>query len=462
MISSRNPKLSKSRFLSGLQCYLSLWNSCYNRDLATDVSPVQQAIFDTGHKVGELATQFYPGGVPIKERYYEHEKAVQTTLKAIRDSSVKSIYEAAFIYNDVRIRVDILERTDNKKWNLIEVKSSTSVKEIHLPDVAIQYYVVQGYGLDINRAYLLHVNNQYVYDGNKLDLEDFFSSSDVTDEALSYQNEIPVSINELKAMLSVPAPPLIQPSRHCKSPYSCNFLDYCTRNIPEHWILELSGISQKKLDELEAMGIEGIIDIPDSYPLTALQERIRKCVINNEEFISKDIEEELKTVEYPVHFLDFETIGPAIPRYAGTRPYQTIPFQWSDHILTENGILEHKEYLCNDDKDPREEFSDTLLATLEKNGTIFIYTTYEKGIIEDLAEFFPQLRNDLLLIIDRFKDLCAIIKKHFYHPEFHGSFSLKSVLPAVVPGMDHGNLAIQEGNQASLEYLRMIDPSISL
>ena len=210
------------------------------------------------------------------------------------------------------------------------------------------------------------------------------------------------------------------------------------------------------------MGIEGIIDIPDSYPLTALQERIRKCVINNEEFISKDIEEELKTVEYPVHFLDFETIGPAIPRYAGTRPYQTIPFQWSDHILAENGTLEHKEYLCNDDKDPREEFVDTLLATLGKNGTIFIYTTYEKGIIEDLAEFFPQLRNDLLLIIDRFKDLCAIIKKNFYHPEFHGSFSLKSVLPAVVPGMDHGNLAIQEGNQASLEYLRMIDPSISL
>ena len=411
--------------------------------------------------MGELATRLYPEGVLIKEKYYEHEKAIQTTLKAIRDPSIKSIYEAAFIYDDVRIRADILERTDNGKWNLIEVKSSTSVKDVHIPDVAIQYYVLQGSGLEINRAYLLHINNQYVYDGYNLDLEGYFSSSDITDEAISLQNEISIGINELKAMLNASTPPLIKPSRHCKNPYTCSFLEYCKRNTPENWILDLSGISQKKLDELEAMGIEGIIDIPDTYSLTELQERIRTCVVSNEEFISKDIENELKNVEYPVHFLDFETVSPAIPRYAGTRPYQTIPFQWSDHILTENGTLEHKEYLCNDDKDPREEFADTLLATLGKNGSIFVYTTYEKGIIEDLAEYFPQFQSDLLLIIDRFKDLCAIIKKHFYHPEFHGSFSLKSVLPAIVPDMDYESLVIQEGNQASIEYLRMIDPSIS-
>ena len=171
---------------------------------------------------------------------------------------------------------------------------------------------------------------------------------------------------------------------------------------------------------------------------------------------------DVRSLEYPVHFLDFETASPAIPRYPGTRPYQAIPFQWSDHILTENGILEHKRYLCNDDKDPREEFVDTLLASLDKKGTIFIYTTYEKVIIEDLAEYFPQLRMDLLLIINRFKDLCEIIKRHFYHPEFHGSFSLKSVLPAIVPDMNYKGLAIQEGGQASFEYLQMIDPSISI
>lgn len=303
--------LSKSRFLSGLQCRLCLWHSTYNPDLAPEVSPAQQAIFDTGHQVGELATRLYPGGVLIEERYYQHEKAVQTTLKAIRDPSVTSIYEAAFAYNDIRIRVDILERIENGKWNLIEVKSSTSVKEIHLPDVAIQYYVLRGSGLDMHRAYLLHVNNQYVYDGNNLDLDNFFSSSEVTDEVLSRQNDISMKIDEFKEMLNAPAPPLIQPSRHCKNPYGCLFWDHCTRNMPKHWVLELSGISQKKLDELEEMGIEEITAIPDAYHLTARQERIRKCVVNNEAFISKDIEEALKNLEYPLHFLDVETISPA-------------------------------------------------------------------------------------------------------------------------------------------------------
>ena len=181
MSDNKTPMLSKSRFLSGLQCYLCLWHSCYNRDLATDVSPVQQAIFDTGHKVGELATRLYPGGVLIKERYFQHEKAIQTTIKAIREPNVKSIYEAAFIYDDVRIRVDILERTDNNKWNLIEVKSSASVKEIHIPDVAIQHYVLQGSGLDINRAYLLHINNQYVRQ-DELDVNFLFTRTSIQEK----------------------------------------------------------------------------------------------------------------------------------------------------------------------------------------------------------------------------------------------------------------------------------------
>jgi len=320
---NKDPKLSKSRFLSGRQCHLRLWYSCFNRDLASPVSPSQQAIFDAGHEVGELATRLYPEGVLIREDHLHHEEAVRTTLKAMQDPNVKSIYEAAFFYDGVRIRVDILERLDSGQWNLIEVKSSTSIKDVHLPDVAIQYYVLEGSGLDINRAFLSLINNQYVYDGNNLDLE---------------------------------------------------------------------------------------------------------------------------------------TVNPAIPRYINTRPYQIIPFQWSDHILYKDGTFEHKEYLYDNDKDPREDFVRALLDALNKTGTIFIYTTYEKGIITRLAEPFPQFRNDLLLIPKRFKDLCAIIRNNFYHPGFHGSFSLKSVLPNLVPDMDYEKLAIQEGNQASFEFLRMIDP----
>ncbi|MBA7662537.1 hypothetical protein ES703_70566 [subsurface metagenome] len=155
-----------------------------------------------------------------------------------------------------------------------------------------------------------------------------------------------------------------------------------------------------------------------------------------------------------------ETVSPAIPRYANTRPYQTIPFQWSDHILYEGKTVEQQEYLCEQDKDPRNEFALTLLHALGSKGTIFTYTTYEKGIISELAECFPEYRDQLIATLDRFKDLYLLIRKHFYHPGFHGSFSLKSVLPALVPDMNYKTLAIQEGSQASFDYLRMLDPFI--
>jgi hypothetical protein len=193
--------------------------------------------------------------------------------------------------------------------------------------------------------------------------------------------------------------------------------------------------------------------------LTHIQNRIRTSVINQQEYISQELEAELSDVIYPIHFLDFETVASAIPRYAGTRPYQAIPFQWSNHIFYQNGSLEHHEYLCCEDKDPREEFTIALLNTLGNDGSIFIYTTYEKDIIRQLAEHLPFYRERLIENLDRFIDLCAIIRKYYYHPRFHGSFSLKFVLPALLPEMSYENLVIQEGNQASYAYLRMIDPS---
>ena len=458
MSSNRIPMLSKSRYLSGLQCHLRLWNSCFNRELASEVTPAQQALFNAGHEVGELATRLFPEGVLIREDHFHHEEAVQTTRNILQDPSVSTIFEAAFLYHDVRIRVDILKRLGNGHWNMIEVKSSTSVKDIHLPDVAIQYYVLKASGLNINRAFLLLINNQYVYDGSNFDLENFFSFYDVTDEVLSIQNEIPSSIDEQHQMLSAADAPLVQPSRHCNTPFICEFWEYCTKDMPEHWIFDLYGVSQKKFDELTGMNVEDIKDIPDAFNLTELQERMRKCVKNNETFISKRLHAQLTDVEYPVHFLDFETVNPAIPRYAHTSPYQVIPFQWSDHILCEDGSLVHKEYLCDDDRDPREDFTRTLLHALGQKGTIFIYTTYEKTIIERLAEYLPQYRDDLLRIPNRFKDLCAIIRHYFYHPEFHGSFSLKFVLPVLVPEMRYDTLSIKDGSHASFEYLRMIHP----
>ena len=250
--------LSKSRFLAGLQCPLRLWHQCYNRDLASEVSPVQQTVFDTGHEVGRLATKLYPEGVLIEENHLHHKEAVQSTLAAIQDPNIPSIYEAAFIHDDVRVRVDILERLNDGKWNLIEVKSSTSEKDIYLPDVAVQYHVLKGSGIDVGRVILMHLNNQYVYDGNNLLLEQLFLHTDMTQEALEYQNQIPSLLFGFNDMLAKAEEPEICPGRHCKKPYECEFWAHCTKDLPEHWVMELSGITQEKLNDLEAMGIYDI------------------------------------------------------------------------------------------------------------------------------------------------------------------------------------------------------------
>jgi hypothetical protein len=453
--------LSKTRFLAGLQCPLRLWYQCYQRDLATEISPAQQAIFDSGHEVGRLATQLYPQGVLIEEDHLHHGQAVRSTRAAMDKPGVKAIYEAAFNYQNVRIRVDILQKLENGNWNLIEVKSSTAVKDVHFPDVAVQHYVLRGAGLSIEKAGILHLNNQYVYDGHRMDLASLFNFTDLTGQLFAQTQRVSLELDDFKQMLAAESAPLIPPDRHCMNPYPCEFWEHCTGKMPEFWVFGLSGIGQDRLLKLADMGIVDIRDIPESFPLTQIQHRIRSCVIGGEEYIAPELESELNDVEYPIHFLDFETVSPAIPRYSDTRPYQAIAFQWSDHILTAGGNLEHREYLCTEDKNPAEEFTRTLLDALDTTGTIFIYTAYEKGIIKELADHLPQYNQQLTSITDRFKDLYAIIKRDFYQPKFYGSFSLKSVLPALVPDMSYESLSIQEGSQASLEYLKMIDPDTS-
>ena len=453
------PTLSKSRFLAGLQCPLRLWNQCYNPELASEVPPARQAIFDTGHEVGRLATRLYPKGLLIEEDHLHHETAVYHTRVVMQESEIGAIYEAAFLDDNVRVRVDVLQKGGNERWNLIEVKSSTSLKDVHLPDVAIQHHVLKRAGLDMDRVILMHLNNRYVYDGKNIELEHLFCTCDMTRKVLVYENQIPSLLADFSEFLERSDEPDIRPGRHCKIPYECEFWEHCTKDMPDHWVMELAGISQRRLNELAALGIQDIREIPDTFPLTAIQDRIRDSVKGQKEYISPELGNELENVEYPIHFIDFETVNPAIPRYALTRPYQTIPFQWSDHILKDDGTIEHLEYLSEEDADPREAFAETLLNALGKRGQILTYSDYENKIIKGLMGSLPQFSDGFISILPRFKDLCKIIQRHYYHPDFHGSFSLKSVLPALFPDMTYTTLAIQEGTQASLEYLRMIDPA---
>lgn len=452
------PLLSKSRFGAGFQCPKRLYLECYSPELAEPLDVSQRALMDTGIAVGRLAQQRFPGGRLIEEAYYEHDAAVTATRGAIRDRSVPVIYEAAFTFNDVRIRTDVLSRNADGSFDLVEVKSSTSVKEEHIPDVAIQLHVLEGSGVDVRRACLLHIDNTYVYGGGPYDLGRLFQLENVTDQArFVAELEVPERLGAMRDILRKHDAPEIEIGRHCANPYVCEFHRHCREGAPEHHVEQLPRATGEMIQALLSAGIRDIRHIPEGFPgLSGTQLRVRGCVIRGQPYVGADLAAALSAAEHPLHFLDFETFGPALPVYPGTRPYQAIPFQWSLHVRDSAGNLTHRSFLHDGESDPREAFLLSLLHAIEPRGTIAVYTGFEQRRLRELADTFPQYSDHLMDLCGRMLDLHAVIRAHYYHPGFHGSYSMKAVLPAVVPELGYGDLEIQEGAHASVAFAQMI------
>ena len=452
------PSLSKSRFQSGLQCLKRLYLECYNRELADPIDAAQQAIFDTGHAVGELARRRFPGGRLVEESYLDHAGAVETTKAMLADASIPSMYEAAVDFEGIRARFDILVRRDGQRFDLVEVKSSTSVKDEHITDVAIQLHAAEGSGLVIDRAYLMHLNREYVYQGGEHDLKQLFALEEVTDDAREYAAQsVPGALEGMWETLDLDAAPEIETGKHCEKPYRCSFFGHCHDGEPEHSVMQLPRLSDSLLERLKGSGIRSIEDIPpDLTGLSAAQLRVRNAVVDERPYVGSGLRDSLAEIAMPASFLDFETINPAIPVYVGTRPYERIPFQWSLHVLDESGESTHREFLNPDAEDPRERFAASLLDAVPDVGSIVAYSSYEKSVINELAEALPRYRDGLLALVPRIIDLLKVVQGNYYHPKFHGSFSIKKVLPALVPDMGYRGLAVKEGLEASAAYAHLV------
>ena len=452
------PQLSKSRYMAGLQCLKRLYLETYRRELADPVDPAQQARFDAGTAVGELARQRFPGGKLVAEEYYQHERAVRTTRRLLRSVPVPPIYEAAFSFEGIRTRVDVLYKNEGPGFDMVEVKSSTGVSPVHIPDVAIQMHVLEGAGVPVDRAWLMHVNNAYVYEGGPYDPEQLFSLEDVTEQARAFAaDNIGDDLDRMWEAMRQDSEPDVETGGHCNKPYKCSFFRHCHQNEPEHPIRQLPRLGEKLWVRLRGCGIQEIGSIPADFPgLNKEQSRVRDSVVTGQPFVGPDLAGVLDEISYPVSFMDFETVGPALPLYVGTRPYETIPFQWSLHIRDADGGLTHLEFLNDDPNDPRERFVVSLLDAVPPQGSVVVYSSYEKTILTDMARLFPQHKSRLEALCARLFDLLDVVRGHYYHPGFHGSYSLKSTLPALVPDLSYGDLEIQGGDVASIGYNRMI------
>jgi hypothetical protein len=444
-------RLSKSRFLAGLQCAKRLYLEIHSPELATPPTPDRRAIMDMGTEVGVVARQYFPGGILVEETHRQIPSALIRTHELVKDQNVPAIFEGAFMWQGILVRVDILERIDSLRWRLVEVKATSKVKATHLDDLAIQSAVLEGSGIETAGCFLMHLNTQYSFLGGDLNLDEMFVLENMTEEVQARQPFIQTQLENMWSMLQEGTQPSIAPDSHCYQPYECPFWEHCTKEKPRRWVFYLPGSS--KLQTLLMMeGIETIDEIPAHIQLSSIQQRVK----DNVEWISPLLRARLQSVRYPVHHLDFETFMPAIPAFAHTRPYRPIPFQWSNHIEYPDGTIVHHHYLCTDGRDPREEVALSLLKSVGESGTICVYSEYERFLLFALGDFLPHFKPALSNVVRRLWDLLSVIQQHYYHPDFHGSYSIKTVLPALVPSLAYDDLAIQNGAVAAVMYQKMV------
>jgi len=456
------PRLSKSRFMAGLQCHRRLYLELYAPEIAAELDETTLARFRTGTAVGELARQRFAGGRLIASDHQHHAAAEAETRALLDDPNVPALYEAALSYDDVAVRADIIARQRGREFDLIEVKSTASWKEPHIFDLAVQLYVLEGARIRVGRTCLMHLNRDYVYQGGAYDLEQLFTCADLTERVRALQPDIAAALAAMRQPLWADLPPPIATGPHCTAPYGCPFYDHCHGDGPEHPIEELPGRRAQLLRELADLGIADIRDIPHDFDgLTVLQQRVRDAVNAGNRYHDPAIAAALAKAQFPVHFVDFETFMPALPVFAGTRPYQVIPFQWSDHVLAADGQVSHQEFLHDGPDDPRRRFAGSLLDAVGRVASVVVYTGYEEFCLRELEAALPEFASRLAHVRARLFDLHPVIKAHIYDPAFHGSFSIKTVLPALVPHLGYDDLEIGDGLLASLAYEELRDPGTS-
>jgi hypothetical protein len=450
-------KISKTKFVAGCQCLKRLYWQVHQPELAAQPDAADLAIIEQGREVGLLARQMLPGGVEV-DGSAGLGQAIRNTQELVANPEVPAIFEGAFEDNGVFVRVDALQRRRDGRWRLIEVKSTTDLKEHHLEDVAIQSRVVSGSGVDLASTCLAHVNRNYVFQGGTIDARRFFRIRNLTRRVERLQPKLIFQLRAQFTVLAMEKAPDLPPGPHCTDPVTCEFFDRCNPPKPDDHIGYLPRLNASAMEELEEMGIESICDVPHDFELTEIQRRAVTCVQTGEPWYSPELRQVLGGLTYPLYFADFETVNPAIPPFAGMRPYDNLPFQWSVHVQRRPGAEpEHYEFLAADASDPRRDFIGTLCDVLGNSGSIIVYhQPFEEQRLLELAACLPEFSGRIKKIQRRLWDLLPVIRNHVYHPQFAGSYSLKAVLPALVPEMTYDGMEIGNGQDAGLAWESLV------
>jgi predicted RecB family nuclease len=440
----RKKRLSKTDYLAGLQCAKNLWLRINEADAEElGVGDEQEALFEQGRRVGVLARTYVPGGTLIEYPYYAVDEKLRATERALEEG-VDVIYEAAFAVDGQFVAVDILERT-SEGFSVTEVKSSTKVKDEHLTELALQAHVLSRSGIEVTRLQVMHLNRACAYPN----LENLFVREDVTEDVKPLIAKVEEHMRAHAEVLSKSLP-IVQIGPHCSAPNDCAFKNRCWADVPPHHVTTIHAMRAKKAFDLVEQGFTTIQELPSDYKLSDTAERQRRAVIDNRLIVEPTLVDALKDFPSSIGFLDFETVGLAIPVWDGCRPYDAVPVEFSLHVLQPDGTLTHVEWLADGPGDPRESIALALIDACSNVERIAAYNSgFESRCLRHLADALPNLASDLNEIESRLIDLLPVVRNHIYRPEFYGSFGLKQVFPALTGESSYERLEVAGGELAS-------------
>jgi hypothetical protein len=460
------PPLSKSKIIAFRQCAKRLWLEVHRPDLKED-SATTQASYLTGHSVGEIARRIYDPdgrGSLIDIATAGFAGAFKKSASLLQRGSAP-IFEAGLRTPDSLAFADIMvpiRSGRTKSWKMVEVKSSTKVKDYHRDDIAVQTFLAREMGLKLSSVAVARVNNSWIYQ-REGQYRGLLVEEDLTSEALERSREAKEWIKAARATAALPGEPKQQPGTHCYEPFECGFCNYCNRNtrraeFPVSWFPRLTAIQRA---QLEMAGVDDMRNVPGEL-LTAKQRLVQKHTVGQTTFFdAKAAKASLARAGLPAYFLDFETTNPAVPIWIGSSPYQQLPFQFSLHIVSKTFKLKHAEFLDVSGRDPRRNLSEALIKACGSKGPVFAYNAkFEAGLIRKLAGRFPDLAPALTAIEGRIVDLLPIAESCFYHPSQEGSWSIKKVLPAAVPELSYETLSgVKNGGMAMEAFAEAVRPA---
>jgi len=455
-------RLSKRRVASGTRCTKKLWLEVHEPDAAElTTTPIPTVLLEQGRRCGELARRHWPGGRLVGDgrvAAFDLDRAAADT-RALIDAGARVLFEAAFVTNRTVAIVDVLERLDDG-WRLVEVKQASSCNDDHVADVAFQLHVLESCGLRVREALVMHLNR----DCRAPRLDDLFVTVDITTEACALAATMSAVVASLSSMLDG-AMPDGRIDVACVSPDACEFKSRCWAGMPEHHVSTLYMLRKKEAFAHHHAGRLQVVDIELPPPkrkasVTAMvQWRQQEALQHGKRIVEREaLAASLASLRYPIAMLDFETVQLAVPVWDGCSPHAQIPVQFSCHTITSPGApATHRAWIARGAGDPREAIALQVIEACRGAATVMAYfASFEQGCLKRLAEWVPAHADELMDIHDRLVDMLPIVREHVYDPAFGGSFSIKKVLPALVPHLSYQGLAIGKGDVAAAELYRVM------